>query len=180
MCPYKCFTRIDRTRSRAIELFDIDEFLPEKDENLEYVFKCFDRKHGGKKLDYSDFRRVIIPREVFDQKRVKIEKKSKHVGHSEFLDGEIERQLMKIIVLECNFQKKMELMKVELERLPFFNFKQLFNYIDLSNYKYIDANQVKMFLKKQGYKDLVQNNRAINSVIRRIQKHPGTEKIINF
>lgn len=71
-------------------------------------------------------------------------------------------------------------MKIELERLPTFKFKTLFEYVDLSNYKYLDSNQIKHFLKRQGYKDLIKNNRAINSVIRRLQRHPGNEKIIYF
>ena len=48
--------------------------MPEKDEGLDYLIKTFDRRLQGN-LEYRDFRRIIIPREVFDEKLIKQEKK---------------------------------------------------------------------------------------------------------
>ena len=62
-------------------------------------------------------------------------------------------------------------MKLELERLPQFNLQKIFKFIDVNNYNFIDANQIKGFLKKQGYKKLTENNRAINSILRRLNKY---------
>ena len=56
-------------------MFDLERFMPEKDEGMDFLIKAFDRRQQGN-LQYKDFRRVIVPREVYDDKRVKLEKKS--------------------------------------------------------------------------------------------------------
>ena len=39
---------------------------------------------------------------------------------------------MKILILECTFQKKLEVMKIELERLPTFKFKTFISFLWLA------------------------------------------------
>ena len=53
-----------------------------------------------------------------------------------------------MLKLEITFQKELEQMKSELERLPQFNLQKIFKFIDVNNYNFIDEAQIKKFLKK--------------------------------
>jgi len=64
----------------------------------------------------------------------------------EFLGEEIETTLFEVFIAEICFQRKIEKMKMELERLPLYGLQTLFKFIDLNNYNFIDENQIKKFL----------------------------------
>ena len=62
-------------------------------------------------------------------------------------------------------------MKLSLETLPKFNLQKIFKAIDLNNYNFIDKQQIKKFLYNQGFKKLTENTRAINSIVKRLNKY---------
>ena len=62
-------------------------------------------------------------------------------------------------------------MKLSLETLPKFNLQKIFKAIDLNNYNFIDKQQIKKFMFNQGFKKLTENTRAINSIVKRLNKY---------
>ena len=62
-------------------------------------------------------------------------------------------------------------MKLSLETLPKFNLQKIFKAIDLNNYNFIDKQQIKKFMYNQGFKKLTENTRAINSIVKRLNKY---------
>ena len=62
-------------------------------------------------------------------------------------------------------------MKLGLETLPRFNLQKIFKAIDLNNYNFIDKCQIKKFMHKQGFKKITENTRAMNSIVKRLNKY---------
>lgn len=52
--------------------------------------------------------------------------------------------------MEIDVQKKFDLCKISLERVPCFSFQVIFNLIDVDGLQYIEKNSIKAFLKSQG------------------------------
>ena len=123
-------------------------------------------------MDYEDFRYLILPREAF-YKSAKLKNsidKRKTKPH-EFLTVEIENKIYDIFYAETQFQRCLERLKIEIEKLPEFNLQLLFKFMDLNNYNFIDETQIKKFLTSQRFKDIIKNTRAINSILRRMNKY---------
>ena len=86
------------------------------------------------------------------------------------MGNDIETQLFEVFLAEVAFQRKLEKLKMELERLPEYGLSILFKFIDVNNYNYIDENQIKRFLGGQGFKKITTNKVAILSILKRLNK----------
>ena len=85
-----------------------------------FIVKHYDTQRSGS-LNYKDFRYLVLPREVILKSSTRKEMKATPVGHSDFLPKSIEQLVCKILQLEIDFQRRFEMFKIELERLPTFS-----------------------------------------------------------
>ena len=81
---------------------------------------------------------------------------SRRTRVDEKLDPIIERELAILLAKEIDFQLKLEQLKQDLERYPRFNTRHAFKAIDYMNYKVIDEQSLRRFLKRVGHQPIKQ------------------------
>lgn len=72
----------------------------------------------------------------------------------ERLDPTTEREVATMLAMEIDFQLRVEQLKQDIERLPGFSLRHIFKAIDSLNYKFIDEQALRRFLKMVGHQPL--------------------------
>ena len=76
---------------------------------------------------------------------------SRRTRHFERLDHVVEREMAILLAQEIDFQLKLEQLKQDLEKFKKFSIRRAFKAIDSLNFRYIDEQAIRRFLKKIGH-----------------------------
>lgn len=99
--PRNAFSRIDRLRNRALNQYDISDFLRENgvfasNDDIKLLIASYDSNKDGK-LDYNEFERMVLPHTDALLKDRSLLRPEEFVGSRDKLYEEIEFQLSRLI-----------------------------------------------------------------------------------
>lgn len=86
---------------------------------------------------------------------------SRRTQRYENLDGATERELALLLVMEIDFELRLEQLKSDLEKFNRFSIRRAFKAIDYLNHRVINEGDVRRFLKRVGHQPIKQELTAI-------------------
>lgn len=150
--PHSAFERIDRDFSGVVSALEIVNYM--RDNGIYHVaegeafslVEFFD-SDGNKRLQFQEFLQMILPCEDNLLRNITLDRPARRVARFEVLPRDIELALASVIEKEIDLQRKLEVLKRELEvqydYAPFSAFRS----VDRYNSGIIDTINLAQFLR---------------------------------
>jgi len=136
--PYSAFQRLDRDANESISSMEVVSFL--RDSGLRHITESecfdvvnfFDADQDGR-LTYNEFLQIVLPCEDNLLRNITLDRHATRVGRFDHLPRDIESALASVFEQEINLQRRMNVLKKELEYSYDFSTYAAFRSIDRDN-----------------------------------------------
>ena len=168
--PHSAFERLDRDMSAFISSNEVVNFLRDNSvyhvsESEAYSLIEFFDSDGNKRLSFQEFLQLMLPCEDNILRNITLDRPSRRVGRYEYLPRDIELAIANIIEKEIDLQRKLEILKRELEVQYDYSPFAAFRSIDRYNSGRVTTVELGSFLRQNGH---YASEMELLAIIRRI------------
>ena len=169
--PYAVFQRLDRQSKGYLSPKDLMNFLRSNKKESQakpcfFLIKFFDSDMDGK-LSYTDFLEMVLPTCAPDLRSLACQRPNYRIAKDEFLDYDVEYALLRVLEREFSMHSQLEKLRQSLCTRFDFSCQTCFRAIDKRHERYLNYDNLTMFLTKNGMKTEPSD---ILALIRRIDK----------
>lgn len=164
--PCMAFQRVDRDANENVTSYELYNFLRENgvfsvsEGELYRLVKFFDNNEDGR-LSFTEFEQILLPCEDNCLRRLAQDRRSYRVARYENLPLDIERGMTAILEAEVELLRRLDLLKRELEVRYDFSPYACFKTVDRYNEGFINAGNLTIFLRSNGFYPTERENLAI-------------------
>lgn len=168
--PHSAFQRLDRDYSTQISSHEIVNFLRDNSvyhvlESEAYNLVQFFDSNGNGRLSFQEFLQMVLPCEDNLLRNMTLDRPSARVGRYDHLPRDIELALTSVIEKEIDLQRRLEILKRELEVQYDYSPFAAFRSIDRYNSGRMDTVNAGAFLRQNGH---YASEMELLAIIRRI------------
>ena len=154
--PLSAFERFDRDMTGSITSYEIVNFLRDNSvfhvsESESFSLVQFFDSNGNNKLSFQEFIQMLLPCENNVLRNITLDRPSRRVTRYDHLPRDIELCLTNIIEKEIDLQRRLEILKRELEVQYDYSPFAAFRSIDKYNSGRIDTVNCGSFLRQNGH-----------------------------
>ena len=168
--PHSAFERLDRDLSASITSHEIINFL--RDNSVFHVSESeafsliqFFDSDGNNRLSFQEFLQILLPCEDNVLRNITLDRPSRRVGRYEYLPRDIELAIAQIIEKEIDLQRRLEILKREMEVQYDYSPFAAFRSVDRYNTGRITTANLGSFLRQNGH---YASEMELMAIIRRI------------
>jgi Ca2+-binding EF-hand superfamily protein len=153
--PYSAFQRIDRENKKFVSINNLRLFLRENlvkysEIILRETVNQYDRDNDNA-LNFEEFTKIFLTGMNYDLRAQITQRQVYAVRPNEYLLGEIEDQILEILIQEMNLVDELILIADQVKCSFGFKLRESFEMIDYLKYGYINEEELLLFLKRSGY-----------------------------
>ena len=168
--PHSGFQRLDRDYSTQISSHEIVNFLRDNSvyhvlESEAYNLVQFFDSNGNGRLSFQEFLQMVLPCEDNLLRNMTLDRPSARIGRYDHLPRDIELALTSVIEKEIDLQRRLEILKRELEVQYDYSPFAAFRSVDRYNSGRLDTVNVGAFLRQNGH---YASEMELLAIIRRI------------
>jgi Ca2+-binding EF-hand superfamily protein len=167
---HSAFERVDRNCSGTISSIELINFL--RDNSVYHVAEsemfnlvCFFDSDGNRRLSFQEFLQMLLPCEDNLLRNMTLDRPSRRVARFEYLPRDIELAMVNVIEKEIDLQRRLEVLKRELQVQYDYSPLAAFRSIDRYNSGLVTTVNTGAFLRQNGH---YASEMELLAIIRRI------------